>query len=553
MNTERDVMHYDLLIIGAGPAGLAAAIRFRQLAAAAGREFSVCVLEKGAQVGAQILSGAVIDPKGLDELLPEWRQMDAPLKTAVTREQLSWLTPTRKIPLPTKLLPPLMHNDGCYTGSLGELCQWLATQAEGLGVEIYPGFAAVAPLLDENGALAGVLTGDMGVDATGQPKAEYAPGIEIRAPYTLVAEGARGSLTGQLEPLFGLRDGGRFQKYGIGLKEVWQVPAEKHVPGLIEHTLGWPLSDRTGGGSFLYHYGDNLVAIGFVVHLDYDHPHLSPYQEFQRYKQHPQVRPVLEGGRRIAYGARAINEGGLQSLPDLVFPGGALIGCSAGFVNLPRIKGTHNAIKSGMLAAEAAFAALESPDLAPGRKLEAYPASLRNSWAWQDLDAVRNVKPRLAKYGTVLGSLVSGVEMWLGSLGLRLPWTLRHAKPDHAALRPAAEATPIAYPKPDNVVSFDRLASLALSNIAHDHDQPNHLQLKDAAVPITLNLPVYDAPEQRYCPAGVYEIVSTEGQPALQINAQNCIHCKTCDIKDPSQNIRWVPPEGGSGPIYNNM
>jgi electron-transferring-flavoprotein dehydrogenase len=553
MDIQRDVMHYDLLIIGAGPAGLAAAIRFRQLAEKAGRELSVCVLEKGAQVGAQVLSGAVIDPKGLDELLPEWRQMDAPLNTAVTREQLSWLTPSRKIPLPTGLLPPLMHNDGCYTGSLGELCQWLATQAEALGVEIYPGFAAVAPLLDEDGALTGVLTGDMGVDAAGQPKAEYAPGIEIRAPYTLVAEGARGSLTGQLETLFGLRDGNRFQKYGLGLKEVWQVQADKHVPGLIEHTLGWPLNDRTGGGSFLYHYGDNLVAIGFVVHLDYDNPHLSPYQEFQRYKQHPQVRPVLEGGRRIAYGARAINEGGLQSLPDLVFPGGALIGCSAGFVNLPRIKGSHNAMKSGMLAAEAAFAALELPADAPKRRLETYPVSLRASWAWQDLDAVRNVKPRLARYGTVLGSLISGIEMWLSRFGVRLPWTLQHSRPDHAALRPAAEAPVIAYPKPDNVVSFDRLSSLALSNIAHDHDQPNHLQLKDAAVPTTLNLPVYDAPEQRYCPAGVYEIVESEGAPALQINSQNCIHCKTCDIKDPTQNIRWVTPEGGSGPIYNNM
>ena len=551
MQTERDVMHYDLLIIGAGPAGLAAAIRFKQLAEAAGQSLSVCVLEKGAQVGAHILSGAVIDPRALDELLPDWRQMGSPLTTQVSRERMSWLTPEKKIALPTALLPPLMHNDGFYTGSLGELCQWLSTQAEALGVEIYAGFSAVAPLLGEDGALAGVITGDMGVNAAGEPKADHAPGIEIRAPYTLIAEGTRGSLTGQLEKQFGLRDGGDFQKYGIGLKEVWQVAPGKHEPGLVEHTLGWPLSDRTGGGSFLYHYGNNLVAIGFVVHLDYENPYLSPHEEFQRFKQHPQIRPVLEGGRRIAFGARAISEGGLQSLPDLIFPGGALIGCSAGMVNLPRIKGSHNAMKSGMLAAEAAFAALGAEH--PPRLLEDYPAKLKASWVWQDLDAVRNVKPRLSKYGTVLGSLASGIEMWLGSWGIRLPWTLRHAKPDHASLKPAAESQPIPYAKPDNVISFDRLSSIALSNIAHDHDQPNHLQLKDATVPVAFNLPEYAAPEQRYCPAGVYEILATENGSTLQINAQNCIHCKTCDIKDPTQNIRWVPPEGGSGPIYNNL
>ena len=548
---EREVMEYDLLIVGAGPAGLAAAIRAKQVAGAAGQEISVCVLEKGAQVGAHILSGAVIDPIALDELLPDWRQRGAPLRTEVSEEQFLWLGETTSRCFPNFLQPPLMHNKGCYIGSLGELCAWLAEQAEALGVEIYPGFAAAETLYGEAGEVLGVITGDMGrlADLTEGPR--FVPGMELRANYTLFAEGARGSLTRQLEQRLDLRRNASPQKYGIGFKELWRVPKERHRPGRVQHTLGWPLDNSTGGGSFVYHYGEDLVSVGFVVHLDYANPFLSPFEEFQRFKAHPEIRPLLVGAKRLGYGARAIAEGGLQSLPELVFPGGALIGCSAGLVNLPRIKGTHNAMKSGMLAAEAACTAIG--EARAHDRLEAYPDALRRSWIWRDLDAVRNVKPWLSRLGTLTGSAVGGLEMWWAATGLRVPWTLRHREADHESLTPAIDAEPIIYAKPDGIVGSDRLSSIALSNLSGDDDQPCHLHLIDPTVPIDINLPLYDAPEQRYCPAGVYEIVAVDGVLMPGINASNCIHCKTCDIKDPTQNIVWVPPEGGSGPNYVGM
>ena len=548
---ERDVTSYDVLIIGAGPAGLAASIRLKQLAQQSGAELSVCVLEKAAAVGAHILSGAVIDPIALDELIPDWHAKGAPLHTAVTEEQFSVMTAARAHVIPHWLLPPLFNNAGNYIVSLGEVCNWLAQQAEALGVDIFPGFAAQSLVYDEAGCVTGVLTGDMGRDAHGLPTPRFTPGMEIQARYTLVAEGARGSLTRELETRFGLRSQSGPQKYGLGLKEVWRVPAAQHQPGRVEHSLGWPLSADTGGGSFLYHYGEQLVAVGFVVHLDYTNPHLSPFEEFQRFKTHPAIRAVLQGGQRLSYGARAISEGGVQAWPEMIFPGGALIGCSAGMVNVPRIKGSHNAMKSGMLAAEAAFAAVSA-----GRQhdlLQAYPVALRGSWVWRDLSAVRNVKPLLSRFGTFAGSVLGGFEMWLSALGVHLPWTLTHQKADHECLKSASAAPVIVYPKPDGIVSFDRSSSVHLSNIAHDADQPCHLHLRDETVPIRINLAEFEAPEQRYCPAGVYEIVGLPDRPALRINAQNCIHCKTCDIKDPTQNIVWVPPEGGSGPTYIAM
>ena len=548
----REAMEYDVAIVGAGPAGLAAAIRLKQIAP----DLTVAALEKGSEVGAHILSGAIIDPIGLNELLPDWKAQGAPLHTQVEKDVFLLMGPAGALPLPHFIMPPLMSNHGRYVGSLGELCKWLASQAEALGVEIYPGFAAAALVYDEQGAVKGVQTGDMGVDREGKPKpGVFTPGIEIHAKYTLIGEGARGSLAKVLQHRYGLCEGREPQKYGIGLKELWQVAPEKHEPGRIQHSFGWPLDDKTGGGSFIYHYGDRLVSVGFVVHLNYANPYLSPFDEFQRFKQHPSIRPLLEGGKRLAYGARAITEGGLQSVPALAFPGGALIGCAAGFVNVPRIKGSHNAIKTGMLAAEAAAAAIKE-----GRQrdeLSDYEASYRDSWVFKDLNRVRNVKPFWSRFGTMIGVVLGGFDMWCTTLlgGWSLFGTLKHGKSDAAATARASKYRPIDYPKPDGVISFDKLSSVYLSNTNHEEDQPVHLRLADPRVPIQVNLPEYAEPATRYCPAGVYEVLydAAGANPRFQINAQNCVHCKTCDIKDPSQNITWVPPEGGGGPNYPNM
>jgi len=551
---QRETMQFDVVIVGAGPSGLSAAIRLKQLARTQGRGVSVCVLEKGSEVGAHILSGAVIDPIALNELLPDWKALGAPLHTPVSEDRFEVLTASRAYPIPGWMQPPLMHNRGNYIVSLGNVCKWLAQQAEALGVEIYPGFPAAEVLYTDAGAVRGVATGDMGIAKDGTHKPEYQPGMELHARYTLFAEGCRGSLSQELMARFKLRDGVEPQKYGIGIKELWHVTAERHRPGLVMHTQGWPLDTATGGGSFIYHLENQQVAVGFVVHLNYRNPHLSPYDEFQRFKTHPSIRSTFEGGKRISYGARAINEGGLQSIPKLAFPGGALIGCAAGFVNLPRIKGVHNAMKTGMLAAETAFAALaeeRSHD-----ELTAYPAAMRQSWVYRDLYKVRNVKPGL-KWGMWLGTAHGGMHMWLNDLGLgaAVPWTLPHGKPDHETLAPAAEMPKIAYPKYDGVLTFDKLSSVFISNTNHAEDQPSHLQLRDPSIPVAVNLARYDGPEQRYCPAGVYEFVAAAGEPGmrLQINAPNCVHCKTCDIKDPLQNIHWVTPEGGGGPNYSGM
>jgi len=553
---QREAMAYDVVIVGAGPAGLSAAIRLKQLAAQAGREIGVCVLEKGSEVGAHILSGAVIDPRALGELFPDWQARGAPLNTPVRTDRLLLLTARKAYRIPNWMLPPLMNNHGNYIASLGNVCRWLGAQAEALGVEIYAGFPATEVLYDEAGAVRGVATGDQGVARDGSHKPEYQPGMELHAKYTLIAEGCRGSLSQELMQRFKLRDGVCAQKYGIGIKELWQVAPEKHEPGLVVHTQGWPLEGRTGGGSFLYHLEDGLVAVGFVVHLDYENPHLSPYDEFQRFKTHPAIRGTFEGGKRLGYGARAISEGGLQSIPQLAFPGGALIGDAAGFLNVPRIKGSHNAMKTGMLGADAAFAALANGR--SGDLLSAYPEAFRRSWSFTDLYKVRNVKPGL-RWGLWRGMLHAGVHMWLNDLGLGalVGWTLRHRKADHETLKPASAMPRIAYPKYDGVLSFDKLSSVFLSNTNHEEDQPVHLHLRDAAVPVGVNLRIYDGPEQRYCPAAVYEFVADEAAggsaPRLQINAANCVHCKTCDIKDPRQNIVWVPPEGGGGPNYSGM
>ncbi|MDP3874706.1 MAG: electron transfer flavoprotein-ubiquinone oxidoreductase [Methyloversatilis sp.] len=544
---ERESMDFDLLVVGAGPAGLAAAIRAKQKATEAGHELSVCVIEKGAEVGAHILSGAVMDPRALTELLPDWQARGAPLHTPVTQDRMYFLSETGARAVPGGLLPQSFHNDGNYIVRLGHVVKWLGEQAEALGVDIFPGFAGSTLLFDDDNRVAGVITGDMGVGRDGTPGGAYQPGMALRAKYTLFAEGCRGHLGKQLEARYNLRDSVDPQTYGLGIKELWEVPAAQNQPGLVVHTAGWPLDNDTYGGGFIYHLKDNLVAIGYVVGLNYSNPWLSPYEEFQRYKTHPTIRSHIEGGTRLAYGARAITAGGLQSLPKLVFPGGALIGDDAGFLNAARIKGSHAAIKSGMLAADAAVDALVA-----GRAqdaLDGYPAAFRISWLREELHQTRNFKPYMKK-GLWLGSFLFGAEQLL--FKGNVPWTLRN-EADHTTLAPAATRTPIDYPKPDGVLTFDRLSSVFLSSTNHEEDQPCHLTLKDAGVAITVNLAAYESPEQRYCPAGVYEIVRETRGPRLQINAQNCVHCKSCDIKDPTQNIHWVTPQGGEGPIYNGM
>ena len=547
---ERESMPYDVVIVGAGPAGLAAAIRLKQLAQQAGRELSVCVLEKGSEVGAHILSGAVVDPRALDELLPDWKTLGSPLTVKVTRNEHWVLSEKKKYNFPHFVMPPFMNNKGTYTVSLGNLCRWLAGQAEALGVEIFPGFAAAEILFNEDGSVKGVATGDMGVARDGTHRPDYQPGMELHGRYTFLAEGARGHLTKELVRIFELDRESQPQVYGIGLKELWDVDPEKHQPGRVIHTQGWPLAEGSWGGGFLYHQDNGQVALGFVVALNYRNPFLSPFEEFQRWKQHPAIRQFLEGGRRVSYGARAINEGGYQAIPKLAFPGGALIGCSAGFVNVPRIKGSHTAMKSGMLAAEAAFEAIVADR--SGDTLDAYEKALHSSWVADELKKVRNVEPMVAKWGGTIGTVLAGLDMWMRQLKIGLPFTMRH-HPDSKTLLRQDLAQRIDYPKPDGIVSFDRLSSVFLSNTNHEEDQPIHLTLKDSAIPTEVNLALYAGPEQRYCPAGVYEFVEEAGGTRLQINAQNCVHCKTCDIKDPTQNINWVVPEGGGGPNYPNM
>jgi electron-transferring-flavoprotein dehydrogenase len=548
MSEPRESMEFDVVIVGAGPAGLSAAIRLKQI----NPELSVVVLEKGGEVGAHILSGAVVDPIGVDKLLPGWRdEADHPFKTPVTKDVFLALGPAGALRLPNFAMPPLMNNHGNYIVSLGNVCRWLAGKAEALGVEIYPGFAAAEVLYDDKGAVRGVATGDMGVERNGEPGPNFARGMELLGKYVLIGEGARGSLAKQLIARFKLDEGREPGKYGLGIKELWQVKPEHHQPGLVQHSFGWPLDMKTGGGSFLYHLEDNQVAVGFVIHLNYKNPYLSPFEEFQRFKTHPAIAPIFEGGKRLSYGARAITEGGYQSVPKLSFPGGALIGCSAGLVNVPRIKGSHNAVLSGMLAADKIAARI-----AAGHANDE-PIEIENSWRDSDIGAdlkkVRNVKPLWSKFGTIGGIMLGAVDMWTNTLGFTLFGTLKHGKTDAQSLEPAANHTPIAYPKPDGVLTFDRLSSVFLSNTNHEENQPIHLQLKDASLQKASELGVYAGPSSRYCPAGVYEWVEKDGEKSFVINAQNCVHCKTCDIKDPNQNINWVVPQGGEGPVYPNM
>ena len=545
---ERESMVYDVVVVGAGPSGLATAIRLKQLCAEKGKEFTVCVVEKGSEVGAHILSGAVIDPVALTELFPDWREKGAPLNQPVTEDRFLFLAEKGSWKVPDWMLPACFKNHGYYIASLGNVCRWLGAQAEALGVEIYPGFAAAETLFDDAGRVRGVATGDMGIGKNGEKTARYQPGIELHAKYTIFAEGCRGHLGKQLEERFKLREGVAPQVYGIGLKELWEVKPEKHVPGLVVHTAGWPLDSETYGGSFLYHLENRQVAVGFVVGLGYRNPYLYPFEEFQRYKTHPAIRGFFDGGRRISYGARAIAAGGLQSLPRLIFPGGALVGDDAGFLNASRIKGTHAAIKSGMLAAQTAFAALANDG--GTAELEAYPEAFRKSWLYDELHRARNFKPWMSA-GLYTGTLMVGIDQVV--FRGKAPWTLTHKHADHETLVPKDAAKPVAYPKPDGVLTFDRLSSVFVSNTNHEEDQPSHLKLKDPSIPVAVNLAVYAGPETRYCPAGVYEFITEGGAPRLQINAQNCVHCKTCDIKDPKQNIVWVVPEGGGGPNYPNM
>ncbi|MEQ1438285.1 electron transfer flavoprotein-ubiquinone oxidoreductase [Fontimonas sp. SYSU GA230001] len=553
MSVERDVMEYDVVVVGAGPAGLSAACRLKQLAAAAGKDISVCVVEKGSEVGAHILSGAVFEPRALDELFPDWKAQGAPLNVPVTGDDIYFFRSADKaFRMPGLFVPKTMHNEGNYIISLGNLCRWLGQQAEALGVEIYPGFAAQHAIVEE-GVVKGITVGDMGINREGEHKPDFAPGMELRAKYTLFAEGCRGHLGKQLIERYQLARDADPQHYAIGIKEIWTVPAEQHRPGLVVHGAGWPL-DLMGtdamGGSFLYHFENNQVLVGLIVDLSYTNPYLSPFDEFQRFKHHPVIAQYLKGGTRTAYGARAICKGGFNSLPKMVFPGGALVGCDLGTMNFAKIKGSHTAMKSGMIAAEAVAEALLAGD-AGGKALDSYPAKFKASWLYDELYRSRNFGPALHKFGALIGGAINYIEQnWFGG---RFPWTFHDLKPDHATLRPAAQSQKIAYPKPDGKLSFDKLSSVFLSSTNHEEDQPVHLQLKDPSIPIAKNLPMYDEPAQRYCPAGVYEVVGEGSAKRFQINAQNCVHCKTCDIKDPAQNINWVAPEGGGGPNYANM
>ncbi len=551
---ERESMDFDVVIVGAGPAGLAAAIRIKQLAAETGQDVSVVVLEKGSEVGAHILSGAVMDPRAMDELIPDWKEKGCPFETPVKNDTFLVLGPEGSIPLPVFLMPPMLHNHGMYIGSLGNVARWMGQQAEALGVEIYPGFAASGLTYREDGSVKGVIAGVVGVEKNGEQGPNYSPGMELNGKYVLIGEGVRGSLAKVLIRDFKLDKDSQPQKFGIGIKELWQVPAENFKPGFVQHTFGWPLGNSTGGGTFMYHFGDRYVAVGLVVHLNYKNPWLSPFEEFQRFKHHPEVSKYLKGGERISYGSRAITEGGWQSIPKLTFPGGALIGCSAGFVNLPRIKGSHNAMKTGMLAAEAAFAAVTEGR--QGDELTAYGEAFKTSWVATELKKVRNAKPLWTKFGTALGIPLTGLDLWVSTLlgGFSFFGTMKHKKTDAKSLEPANKHKKIVYPKPDGVLSFDRLTSVAFSFTNHGEDQPPHLKVADMELQKKSELGVFGGPSNRYCPAGVYEWVDDgKGDKRFQINAQNCVHCKTCDIKDPNQNITWTTPEGGGGPNYPNM
>ena len=548
INIERESMEVDVAIVGAGPSGLSAAIRLMQLASSANREINVCIVEKGSEVGAHILSGAVIETRALDELIPNWKEKKTPLATQVTHEKMMFLSERSALKVPNVFLPPAMRNNNNYIVSLGNFCRWLAEQAEAMGVDIYPGFAAAEILYNENGSVKGIATGDMGVGQDGKPGPNYQPGMEIHAKYTFFAEGCRGHLGKQLKNKFNLEQNIQTQTYGIGIKELWEIDPKSHKKGTVTHTAGWPLDNSTYGGSFIYHADNNQLAIGFVVGLDYTNPYLSPYEEFQRFKTHPEIKPMLEGGRRISYGARALNEGGIQCLPKLYFPGGVLTGCDAGTLNMPKIKGTHTAMKSGMLAAEVSFKAIVE-----GREndeLPEYEGAFKSSWACEELKRARNVRPSF-KWGLLWGTVYTGLDQIL--FRGKAPWTIKHHGADHTKLKKANDCIPIDYPKPDGKITFDKLTNVSFSGTNHEENQPNHLTLKDQNIPVNLNLADYGGPEARYCPAGVYEYVEENNQQRLQINSQNCVHCKTCDIKDPTQNIEWVTPEGGGGQNYPNM